>query len=148
MTIREPDGTSNTSRWCECDDSPVVVTRALTMLDHDEDCGFPEKRCANDRHRMAVHDACGKLILMRYCACGSSGFTHEPARDWWVHYVCGWPTRAWYTTSGKHAPEPLRGIKPVTYHEYVPVTGKRLLARLSPDGQKRNRASAGTWVWD
>ena len=136
------------AKWCECEDGPVSATGPLTMLAHDESCGFPERRCENDQHRITIHDACGKPVRMRYCTCTASGYTHDVARDWWVHYACGWPTKAWYAGSDKPAPPKLAGIKPVTYHEYVPVTGKANTDRLSNEAKKRNKAAIGSWVWD
>ena len=85
---------------------------------------------------------------MRFCGCTASGYTLDPVRDWWVHYTCGWPTKAWHTGSGRHAPKSLLGIKPVTYHEYVPVTGKAHVGRLSVEGRRRNKSAIGSWVWD
>lgn len=118
------------------------------MLDHDVECGFPERRCGNDGHRIVIHEACGRQVAMRFCGCAPSGYTYDVERDWWVHYVCGWPKEAWYTGSGKPAPRALLGIKPVTYHEYAPVTGKANTKRLGPERQDINKAASGAWVWD
>ena len=67
-----------------------------------------------------------------------------------MHYVCGWPTRAWYEGSGRSAPEALVGLKPTAYHEYqsVPMTPRVKYDRLTPDQKLKNRAAVGTWVWD
>ena len=81
---------------------------------------------------------------------GSSGFTYDVARRWWVHYVCGWPKRAWYESAGNPAPPPLAGYKPITYHEYqfVPSKPKEEYDRLSSDQKRINEESVGRWVWD
>jgi hypothetical protein len=87
---------------------------------------------------------------MRFCGCTPSGYTFDEQRGWWVHYVCGWPTRAWYEASGGPAPEMLAGVRPVTLHEYpaVPRIPKKAYERLT-EGQKRlNDAYAGEWVRD
>ena len=52
-----PDEAASTSRWCECEDSPVVARGPLTMLDHDDKCGFPEAM----RERTSSHD-CSRCV--------------------------------------------------------------------------------------
>ncbi len=81
---------------------------------------------------------------MRYCDCGDPGFTLDPERGWWVHYICGWPTRGWFEACGTPAPEPLAGLRPVTYHEFPIVPDKQ----LTPEQRVVSRAHAGTWVRD
>ena len=139
-------------RWCRCADSPVSARGPLTFIDHLDGCGFPEERCEIDSHRRLVHDACGRVLAMRFCGCGGSdrGFTLDAARGWWVHYVCGWPTKAWYESSGKPAPSKLLGLKPVTYHEYqlVPSTPKVEFERLSAAQKRSNRLAVGRWIRD
>jgi hypothetical protein len=134
--------------WCDCEDAPLEARGSLTLLDHDEECGFPEQRCTDAAHRMRVHDGCGRPVPMRFCACAPSGYTYDVDRAWWVHYQCGWPTKAWYTGAARPAPEHLLGLKPVTYHEYVPVTGKANLELLSSSARRRNKVASGGWVWD
>ncbi len=88
---------------------------------------------------------------MRYCGCGSTGFTLDVEREWWVCYTCGWPRRTWFEGSGTPAPENLAGLRPETYHEYIPVTGtpKQIAARLGSDERVAlNLRFTGRWVWD
>jgi len=86
----------------------------------------------------------------RFCGCLPSGYTHDWERDWWVHYSCGWPTRAWLTEAGHLPPAELLGVKPVTYHEFlvVPRTPKAAFARLTEEQRRINAAWAGRWVRD
>jgi len=131
---------------------PVLARGAITVLEHDEGCGFPERRCKNDVHRMFVHAACGRPVRMRFCGCSDTdhGYTFDTTRGWWVHYVCGWPTKAWYEGSGSPLPPGLGGVKPVTYHEYraVPRSPARPWKSLTPQQQAANDAAVGRWVWD
>jgi len=87
---------------------------------------------------------------MRFCSCPPSGYTFDPEREWWVHYHCGWPTRAWYEGSDRPAPEQLLGVRPVTYHEYVSVPrgSKKQPDRLSAEQRRLNDAQIGGWVRD
>jgi hypothetical protein len=80
---------------------------------------------------MTTHADCGRFLEMRFCGCTHPdfgftldpdfGFTLDPDRGWWVHPSCGWPSRAWFATAGSRAPQRLRGLRPVTFHEYVPI---------------------------
>lgn len=91
---------------------------------------------------------------MLYCRCGSSAFTFDPERGWWVHCVCGWPTRAWYEGAGRPAaPKRLVGIRPVTYHEFVavpriPKSAKTVADPLTPEQRAINDAMVGQSVRD
>jgi hypothetical protein len=88
---------------------------------------------------------------MRYCGCGGTGFTLDVDRNWWVCFRCGWPTHAWFEAAGSPAPAHLAGLRPVTYHEFVPVTGtpKQLVAKLGTDERVEvNRRFTGAWVRD
>ena len=79
-----------------------------------------------------------------------SGYTFDVERGWWVHYSCGWPTRAWYEAAGKPAGEDLLGMRPVTLHEFVsvPRRSKGKADRLTPEQRIRNDAQIGNWVRD
>lgn len=81
---------------------------------------------------------------MRYCGCGDTGLALDPARGWWVHYACGWPTRARFEAAGAPAPEELAGLRPVTYHE-SPVAPEK---QLSEELKAVSLSHAGTWVRD
>jgi len=137
---------------CICWVPPVMTQGALTMNEHDEECGFPLRRCGNDEHRLFVHTACGRPMRMRYCGCTGLdyGYTFDRARGWWVHYDCGWPARAWFDSEGQSPPPDLEGIKPVTFHEYrmVPKSPRRAHAALSDEQKRVNDETTGTWVWD
>lgn len=87
---------------------------------------------------------------MLFCACMPSGYTFDVERGWWVHYYCGWPTKAWFDGSGAPAPESLRGLKPITYHEFaiVPKSPKAVYDRLSDEQKAMNDRFAGSMVWD
>jgi len=88
--------------------------------------------------------------MVRFCACPPSGYTFDAERGWWVHYYCGWPTRAWYEAAGKPAPDLLLGMRPVTLHEYVGVAkGSKAIGDPLMPGQRRlNDAQVGLWVRD
>lgn len=143
---------AQTEVWCGCDQAPVLATGALTILDHPGRCGFPIQRCEEDGHRLVRHEECGRPVAMRFCGCGkaTSGFTFDRERGWWVHYQCGWPTRAWYEGSGRPAPPQLLGIKPITYHEFVavPRAPKATYLRLTAEQKVINDEFAGRWIWD
>ena len=89
---------------------------------------------------------------VRFCACQPSGYSYDPARDWWVHYYCGWPTRAWLTGHGRPAPADLLGVRPLTFHEFVPVprskSPKSVFARMSDEQRRLNAHFTGGWVRD
>jgi hypothetical protein len=100
--------------FCDCPDPVLPRTRALTWEDH-PGCGWPAKPCEDDTHGQIVHDVCGRVVEVVFCTCergAGAGFCRDPQRDWWVHVVCGWPTRAWFEADGKRAPARLRGVKP------------------------------------
>lgn len=143
-------GNVTADRWCDCADASLRVTGAVSLLGHPGGCAFPEDVCSVREHRITVHRHCGRPLLMRYCGCGSTGFTHDTERDWWVCVWCGWPTRAWFQAAGTPAPEHLTGLRPVTYHEFVPVTGtpKVIASQLDEREIELNRRFAGTWVRD
>ncbi len=143
-------GADNSGIWCECDDAPVYARGAATLLDHPDECGFPDRLCSVRNHRMTFHDRCGLPLQMRFCGCGATGFTFDLDRRWWVHYACGWPTRAWYASAAQTAPDHLVGLRPVTYHEFVaiPETPKASYSRLNERERDINRKRAGTWVRD
>lgn len=88
--------------------------------------------------------------MVRFCACPPSGYTFDPERGWWVHYPCGWPTRAWYEGAGQPAPHHLLGMRPVTVHEFVSVPRgpKSKKDPLSPEQRRLNDAMVGQWVRD
>ncbi len=140
------------SRWCDCLDGPVFATAEPPLLDHGSGCGFPEASCRVPEHRMTVHAECGRPVEMRFCGCTHPdfGFTLDPDRGWWVHPPCGWPTRAWFAATGSRAPERLRGLRPVTFHEYVPIRRTpKARYQLMDDGQRAvNAASIGRSVRD
>jgi hypothetical protein len=137
-------GTDAAGRWCECADAPRYARGAATLLDHPMPCAFPDGACEVRSHRVTVHAKCGRELLVRYCGCGDTGFTLDPARGWWVHYACGWPSRAWFETTGSPAPDELAGLRPVTYHEFPVLPDKQMT-----DEQKVvSRAHAGAWVRD
>jgi hypothetical protein len=139
-----------TRDWCECDDAPRYARGAATLLDHPGACDFPDGICTERAHRVTVHPACGRELRIRFCGCGGTGFSHDVERDWWVHYECGWPTRAWYEAAGRPAPDHLAGLRPVTYHEFrvVPENPRAVYERLDPRQRELNRARAGSWVRD
>ena len=88
-----PDARAPLSAWCDCPDAPARATGAATLLDHPGGCEFPAGICTVREHRVTTHKSCGRPIRMRFCGCIPSGYTFDHARGWWVHYVCGWPTR-------------------------------------------------------
>ena len=138
------------SAWCDCEDASRTVRGAATLLDHPGGCEFPEGVCTVRAHRVAEHEACGRELQMHFCGCKPSGYTFDEARGWWVHYVCGWPTRAWYETAGRPAPDSLAGLRPVTLHEYpvVPRSPKKPYERLTEKQKLLNDNRRGTWVRD
>ncbi len=87
---------------------------------------------------------------MLFCGCLPSGYSLDVERGWWVHYFCGWPTRAWFEAAGRPAPDHLAGVKPVTYHEFavVPRSPKKTYERLTDEQRRLNDAYAGSMVWD
>ena len=151
-----PDGGERDRRQlkerCRCWAPPVLADGPLTLDRHDEACGFPRRRCDNDKHRVWVHRACGRPVRMRFCGCSGSdhGFTYDDVRGWRVHYVCGWPSRQWFEHSGSPPVPGLVGVKPVTYHEYRAVSKNpsRPYAALSEEQRRWNEQAGGTWVWD
>ena len=106
------------------------------MLEHPTDCEFPAGVCT--------------ARALRFCGCTPSGYTFDAERGWWVHYHCGWPTRAWYERAGRAAPDELLGVRPVTLHEFVGVPrGPRGKADpLTPGQRALNDAQIGAWVRD
>lgn len=130
--------------WCECDDAPIWARGAPTLLDHPTPCEFPDRPCTAREHRVTVHRQCGRSLLMRYCGCGADGFSLDPERGWWVHYVCGWPTRAWFAAAGQPAPDDLAGLRPRTYHEFPVVPDKQ----MTTEQRAISRRFAGGWVRD
>lgn len=147
----EKDRRHNRDR-CRCWEPPVLARGSISLNEHDDECGFPGRRCENDQHRVWVHRACGRPARMRFCGCSGSdrGYTLDEARDWWVHYECGWPTRAWFKRHGKPVPASLEGVKPVTYHEFrvIPRNPKRPYDALSDPQRRLNDKAVGSWVWD
>lgn len=137
--VKDPVGS-----WCDCPDGPVRSRGAATLLDHPTPCAFPDGICTVREHRITVHAKCERPLLVQFCACGDTGFTLDPERGWWVHYVCGWPTRAWFEGSAKPAPEHLAGLRPVTYHEFLVVPDKQ----MTPEQRVVSKAHAGSWVRD
>jgi hypothetical protein len=89
-------------------------------------------------------------LAVRFCGCVPSGYTFDAERGWWVHYHCGWPTRAWYEVAGKPAPDHLLGIRPVTLHEFPAVRrgSKKKPDPLTPERRVQNDAEIGNWVRD
>ncbi len=138
------------SRWCRCEDAPWFARAPLTILDHAWSCGFPATPCSVREHRVVRHKGCGREMPLRFCGCGATGFTLDPARDRWVHYGCGWPTRAWFAACGSLPKDDLLGLKPVTYHEFVvtPKSPKKTYARLTEAQQRLNDEYAGRWIRD
>jgi hypothetical protein len=136
--------------WCDRSDAPIYVHGPATLLDHSSGCDFPTGICAVRAHRVTVHDACGRELKVRFCACPPSGYTLDPERGWWIHYYCGWPTRAWYEGAAKPALDELLGIRPVTLHEFVSVARgpKSKEDRLTPEQRRLNDAQIGHWVRD
>ena len=88
--------------------------------------------------------------MVRFCACPPSGYTFDPERRWWVHYYCGWPTRAWYEGAAQPAPPHLLGIRPVTLHEFVKVPRASALKKdpLTPAQRRVNDTHSVEWVRD
>lgn len=145
-----PDALAPLSAWCDCPDAPTRATGAVTLLDHPGGCEFPAGACTVRAHRVMTHKSCGRPIRMRFCGCIPSGYTFDCARGWWVHYVCGWPTRAWYEAEGRPAPDSLAGLRPVTLHEYavVPKNPKQTYDRLTDEQKRINAQFDGVWVRD
>jgi len=137
-------------RWCDCGDAPRTVRGAATFLDHPGGCEFPAGLCTVRAHRVTRHESCGRELRIRFCGCLPSGYTFDEARGWWVHYVCGWPTRAWYEASGRPAPDTLAGLRPVTLHEYptVPRSPRKPYERLTEEQKRLNDLYIGAWVKD
>jgi len=137
--------------WCDCADAPRCVRGPATLLDHPGGCEFPDGICTVRAHRLTVHVDCGRPLAVRFCSCLPSGYEFDEARGWWVHYVCGWPTRAWWEGAGSpEAPEHLRRLRPVTYHEFavVPRSPQSTWERLTEEQRALNDARAGNWVRD
>lgn len=101
-------------------------------------------------HRVTVHKVCGREVAIRFCACPPTGYTFDIERGWWVHYFCGWPTRAWYEAAGRPAPDHLLGMRPVTLHDYVSVPRgpKSKDDPLTPEQRRLDTAAIGGWVRD
>ncbi len=141
-------------QWCTCPDAPVHARGASTKLDHREGCEFPTGICAVRAHRITVHEKCGRVVPVLFCGCGSTAFTFDPERGWWVHYVCAWPTRAWYEGAGRPPALPdLVGVRPLTYHEFVPVPrvpkrARNVVEPLTPEQRQVNDVMVGQSVWD
>jgi hypothetical protein len=138
--------------WCSCAAAPWFVNKPFTLLDHDETCGFPVSPCSVRAHRITVHEGCGRPMPVRFCGCQPSGYSFDVERGWWVHYYCGWPTRAWLTAHGALPPDDLLGIRPATFHEFVPVprstSPKSAYAHLSDEQRRLNAHFTGGWVRD
>ena len=136
--------------WCDCGVAPRYVRGPATLLDYPGGCEFPDGICTVRAHRLTVHVDCGRPLAVRFCSCLPSGYEFDEARGWWVHYVCGWPTRAWYEAAGRPAPENLCGFRPVTLHEYpvVPHKPKKVYEKLTQERQRLNDSYAGEWVRD
>jgi hypothetical protein len=137
-------------QWCGCEDSPWFVRSPLTIWDHPDDCGFPAEPCRAGRHRTSIHKGCGREMPIRFCGCLASGYTFDRDRVWWVHYECGWPTRAWFKSCGLVPPDDLLGIKPTTYHEFVivPKSPKSIYEQLTEEQRRLNEEWVGRWVRD
>ena len=146
------DTSASRDDWCACPERSFFATGPLTIVDHGDGCAFPEGPCEVTAHRTTKHEPCGRLIEMLLCGChgGEFGFSYDPERDWWVHFACGWPTRAWYKAAGRSAPDALRGLRPVTYHEYpvIPRTPKARYEQMDERQRKLNAAFVGRWVRD
>jgi hypothetical protein len=149
-SARSPGDSSSTGRWCECPDAPVYVRGPATYLDHPGECEFPGGTCTVRAHRVTVHEKCGRELAVRFCGCLPSGYSFDPERGWWVHYLCGWPKKAWYEGAGRSAPDHLVGIRPVTYHEYLGVSRgpKSKTDPLTRERRRQNDALIGSWVRD
>jgi hypothetical protein len=141
---------SRAGSWCDCDDAPILARGPATFRDHPTECEFPTGICTVRAHRVTVHQKCGRELAVRFCGCVPSGYTFDAERGWWVHYFCGWPTRAWYETAAKPAPDDLLGIRPVTLHEFVSVPrgSKKKPDPLTPERRIQNDALVGNWVRD
>ena len=144
------DGASRSGSWCDCEDAPILARGPATFLDHPTDCEFPTGICTVRAHRVTVHRKCGRELAIRFCGCVPSGYTFDAERGWWVHYHCGWPTRAWYEVAGKPAPDDLLGIRPITLHEFASVNrgSKKKPDPLTPERRVQNDAQIGNWVRD
>ena len=138
------------NEWCDCPDAPIYAFGPATFLDHPDGCAFPLSVCTVRAHRVTVHKGCGRELAIRFCGCPPSGYSLDPERGWWVHYSCGWPTRAWFEGSGRPAPDHLLGLRPVTFHEYaaVPRGPKSRKDPLTPEQRRLNDAQVGQWVRD
>ncbi len=149
-SAQSSDDTASAGIWCDCPDAPTYVRGPATFLEHPSGCDFPTGICTVRAHRVTVHEACKRELRVRFCACPPSGYTFDPDRGWWVHYPCGWPTRAWYEGAGREAPEHLLGMRPVTVHEFVSVPRgpKSKKDPLSPEQRRLDDAMAGQWVRD
>lgn len=142
--------TPSAGAWCNCPDAPLLVRGAATLLDHPGGCAFPASVCTVRAHRVSIHEGCGREMPMRYCGCPPSGYTLDIARGWWVHYSCGWPTKPWFDAAGQPAREELRGLRPITYHEFatVPRSPKPTYDRLTDEQKRINDTYVGASVWD
>jgi hypothetical protein len=149
-TLSSPDFVPARSVWCDCPDAPLYARGPSTLLDHPGGCQFPAGICTVRAHRVVVHEACGRELRIRFCACIPSGYTFDEERGWWVHYVCGWPTRSWFEASGQPAPDNLAAVKPATFYEYpvVPSVPKKAYSRLTEEEKRLNDAFVGAWVRD
>ena len=150
VTTSAGPSSDDDSSWCGCKVAPTRVSGAATFLDHPGGCEFPVGVCTVRGHRVAVHQACGREFAIRFCACPPSGYTFDVERGWWVHYVCGWPTRAWFEVAGRPAPDELVGMRPVTLHEYVSVPRgpKSKDDPLTAEQRGLDSAAVGGWVRD
>ena len=136
--------------WCACEDAPWLVRGSLTALDHPNGCRFPDQPCSVPEHHTSIHKSCGLRMPMRFCGSLALSYAFDQERGWWVHYECGWPTRAWFESCGEMPPSELLGIKPITYHEFVivPRSPKASYERLSEVQRQINDEWAGRWVRD
>ena len=89
---------------------------------------------------------------MLFCGCAHPdfGYSLDPDRGWWVHPPCGWPTHAWFVAAGSRAPQELRGLRPVTFHNYPRIrkTPKKHYALLDELQRAINIDWAGRTVRD
>lgn len=105
------------TRRCDCD-TPLLPPPHLRSWEHHDygrECGWPENKCAATSHRVTWCRRCSRAVAAVSCHCTESpgrgdapdGFTLDPARGWWVHAGCGWPSAAilasWKTNSTNDA---------------------------------------------
>ncbi len=121
--------------WCECGTPVIPSVEARSWEDHDFGvCGWPERRCQIPEHRQTWCRRCRRAIRVRFCNCaGEYLYSYDRDRDWWVHSVCGWPTRKWFEAAGEPVPNSVDGTPTWIWRLHTPRSVAGLKLRPLPD---------------